>query len=404
MKNLVIVGGGQSAAQCVLTLKRNDFKNKITLISEEKHIPYQRPPLSKEYLSDEVTLERVYMKSKEFYDQNNVEIISSTKVIAIDRNKKSLTLSNTENLQYENLVLATGSRVRKLEVEGSHLSNINYLRTIEEADQLKKYFKLGKKLVVIGAGYIGLEVAAAAIKKGLGVTVIEMADRVMNRTVDPIISKYFDSLHRSKGVEIILNAALERFEGRKKVEKVVCSNGKILEADGVVVGVGIIPNQEIAKSAGLKCNNGIVVDKFGRTEDPFIFACGDCTNHPNPSLNKNLRLESVHNALEQAKTVAFSLIGKPEKYDQIPWFWSDQYEEKLQIVGLSGDHDEIVTRGSMAEGNFMLFFLKKGELIAINSVNNPKEFLISKKLVANKLKISSDVLCDQSTDLKSLLK
>ena len=404
MKNLVIVGGGQSAAQCVLTLKRNDFKNKITLISEEKHIPYQRPPLSKEYLSDEVALERVYMKSKEFYDQNNVEIISSTKVIAIDRNKKSLTLSNTENLQYENLVLATGSRVRKLEVEGSHLSNINYLRTIEEADQLKKYFKLGKKLVVIGAGYIGLEVAAAAIKKGLGVTVIEMDDRVMKRTVDPIISNYFDSLHRSKGAEIILNAALERFEGRKEVEKVICSNGKILEADGVVVGVGIIPNQEIAKSAGLNCNNGIVVDEFGRTEDPFIFACGDCTNHPNPSLNKNLRLESVHNALEQAKTVAFSLIGKPEKYDQIPWFWSDQYEEKLQIVGLSGDHDEIVTRGSMAEGNFMLFFLKKGELIAINSVNNPKEFLISKKLVANKLKISSDVLCDQSTDLKSLLK
>ena len=404
MKNLVIVGGGQSAAQCVLTLKRNDFKNKITLISEEKHIPYQRPPLSKEYLSDEVALERVYMKSKEFYDQNNVEIISSTKVIAIDRNKKSLTLSNTENLQYENLVLATGSRVRKLEVEGSHLSNINYLRTIEEADQLKKYFKLGKKLVVIGAGYIGLEVAAAAIKKGLGVTVIEMADRVMNRAVDPIISKYFDSLHRSKGAEIILNAALERFEGRKEVEKVICSNGKILEADGVVVGVGIIPNQEIAKSAGLNCNNGIVVDEFGRTEDPFIFACGDCTNHPNPSLNKNLRLESVHNALEQAKTVAFSLIGKPEKYDQIPWFWSDQYEEKLQIVGLSGDHDEIVIRGSMAERNFMLFFLKKGELIAINSVNNPKEFLISKKLVANKLKISSDVLCDQSTDLKNLLK
>ena len=313
-------------------------------------------------------------------------------------------MSNTENLQYENLVLATGSRVRKLEVEGSHLSNINYLRTIEEADQLKKYFKLGKKLVVIGAGYIGLEVAAAAIKKGLGVTVIEMADRVMNRTVDPIISKYFDSLHRRKGAEIILNAALERFEGRKEVEKVICSNGKILEADGVVVGVGIMPNQEIAKSAGLTCNNGIVVDKFGRTEDPFIFACGDCTNHPNPSLNKTLRLESVHNALEQAKTVAFSLIGKPEKYDQIPWFWSDQYEEKLQIVGLSGDHDEIVTRGSLAGGNFMLFFLKKGELIAINSVNNPKEFLISKKLVANKLKISSDVLCDQSTDLKDLLK
>jgi len=403
MNNLVIVGTGQSAAQCVLTLRRNKFKEHITLVGEEKHLPYQRPPLSKGYLSGEVTLERVYMKTKEFFDQNDVAIFSSTQVISIDRNNKSLDLSNEESLPYNRLVLATGSRVRKLNVTGSHLNNISYLRTIEEANKLREYFKFGKNLVIVGAGYIGLEVASTAIKKGLSVTVIEMADRVMNRTVDPIISKYFDSLHRHNGVEIVLEAALEKFEGKDKVERVVCTNGLEFEADGVVIGAGILPNQELAESAGLKCNNGILVDEYGQTEDPSIFACGDCTNHPNAFLNKNLRLESVPNALEQAKTVAFSLLGKPKKYNQIPWFWSDQFGEKLQIVGLSGDHDEVVIRGSLEGESFMIFYLKKGKLIAVNAVNNPKEFVICKKLVAIKQKISSDDILDQSVDLRNLL-
>ena len=225
----------------------------------------------------------------------------------------------------------------------------------------------------------------------------------MSRTVDPVISKYFDSLHRQNGVEIFLEAALEKFEGKDAVERVICSNGQIIEADGVLIGVGILPNQELAESAGLNCNNGILVDEFGKTEDTSIFACGDCTNHPNAYLNKNLRLESVHNALEQAKTVAMSLLGKQEKYNQVPWFWSDQYDKKLQIVGFSDDHDELVIRGSIEEDNFMLFFLKEGKLIAVNAVNNPKEFLICKKLVANKQKISSDAISNQSVDLKELL-
>ena len=294
-------------------------------------------------------------------------------------------LSKGVDLPYENLVLATGSRVRQLEVEGSGLKNINYLRSINDSNSLKEQFKKGKSLVIIGAGYIGLEVAAAAVKKGMRVTVVEMENRVMSRTVDPIISDYFDTLHRNKGVEIILGSALEKFEGKAFVEKVVCTDGTTLDADSVVVGVGILPNQELAESAGLRCNNGILVNEFGRTEDPSIFACGDCTNHPNFYVNRNIRLESVHNALEQAKTVALSLLGKPEKYDQVPWFWSDQFEEKLQIVGLSGDHDKTVVRGSIEENFFMLFYLKRGELIAVDSVNNPEDFLISKKLVANKL-------------------
>ena len=403
MNNLVIIGTGQSAAQCALTLRRNMFKDHITMIGEEKHLPYQRPPLSKEFLSGEVSLERVFMKSKEFFDQNDVTIFTSTPVISIDRNKKILSLSNQEDLTYNKLVIATGSRVRKLNVEGSSLKNISYLRSIEDANRLKEYFKFGKKLVIVGAGYVGLEVAATAVKKGINVTLIEMENRIMSRTVDPVISKYFDSLHRQNGVEIFLEAALEKFEGKDAVERVICSNGQIIEADGVLIGVGILPNQELAESAGLNCNNGILVDEFGKTEDTSIFACGDCTNHPNTYLNKNLRLESVHNALEQAKTVAMSLLGKQEKYNQVPWFWSDQYDKKLQIVGFSDDHDELVIRGSIEEDNFMLFFLKEGKLIAVNSVNNPKEFLICKKLVANKQKISSDAISNQSVDLKELL-
>ena len=403
MNNLVIIGTGQSAAQCALTLRRNMFKDNITMIGEEKHLPYQRPPLSKEFLSGEVSLERVFMKSKEFFDQNDVTIFTSTPVISIDRNKKILSLSNQEDLTYNKLVIATGSRVRKLNVEGSSLKNISYLRSIEDANRLKEYFKFGKKLVIVGAGYVGLEVAATAVKKGINVTLIEMENRIMSRTVDPVISKYFDSLHRQNGVEIFLEAALEKFEGKDAVERVICSNGQIIEADGVLIGVGILPNQELAESAGLNCNNGILVDEFGRTEDTSIFACGDCTNHPNTYLNKNLRLESVHNALEQAKTVAMSLLGKQEKYNQVPWFWSDQYDKKLQIVGFSDDHDELVIRGAIEEDNFMLFFLKEGKLIAVNAVNNPKEFLICKKLVANKQKISSDAISNQSVDLKELL-
>jgi len=404
MKDLVIIGAGQSAAQCVLTLKRNNFEKSIVVIGEEDHLPYQRPPLSKDYLSGDVGLDRIYMKTQDFYDQNNVTVKISTKVQSLDRKEKMIHLSKGVDLPYENLVLATGSRVRQLEVEGSGLKNINYLRSINDSNSLKEQFKKGKSLVIIGAGYIGLEVAAAAVKKGMRVTVVEMEDRVMSRTVDPIISDYFDTLHRNKGVEIILGSALKEFEGKTFVEKVVCTDGTTLDADSVVVGVGILPNQELAEAAGLRCNNGILVDEFGRTEDSSIFACGDCTNHPNFYVNKNIRLESVHNALEQAKTVALSLLGKPEKYDQVPWFWSDQFDEKLQIVGLSGDHDETVVRGSVEENFFMLFYLKRGELIAVDSVNNPKDFLISKKLVANKLKISSDVLCDQSVDLKDLLK
>lgn len=403
MNEIVIVGAGQSAAQCIIALRKGGFNNPITLIGEESHLPYQRPPLSKDYLSDEAPIERVFMKPEEFFIKEKIKVIKSTKATSINREKNTVVLENGENIKYKKLILATGSRVRRIEVEGSELKNINYLRTLDDANAIKKFLKSGKKLVIVGAGYIGLEVAAVAVEKGLDVTVIEMADRVMNRTVDPIISEYFYNLHTSKGVKIILNSALVKFEGEESVEKVICSNGDSLKADGVIIGAGILPNQEIAESCNLECSNGIVVDEHGQTLDKDIYACGDCTNHPNPSLNKRLRLESVHNALEQAKTVALNLMGEKHSYDQVPWFWSDQYEHKLQIVGISGNHDRTLIRGSIDEKSFMVFYLKNNELIAVDSVNNSKDFLVSKKLVANKLKISSDILCDQSVDLKNLI-
>ena len=403
MKDLVIVGGGQSAAQCVLTLRRNDFKAPITIISEEHHLPYQRPPLSKEYLADEVSLDRVYMKSQDFFDQNNVAIKHSMKAISLDRESKTVNLSSGDNIEYKNLVIATGSRVRELDVEGSHLKNINYLRTIDDSNDLKKYFKSGKKLVIIGAGYIGLEVAAIAAKKNKKVTVIEMADRVMNRTVDPQISDYYLELHKKNGVSFKFNTSLKEVIGTKHPEKVLCSDGSEIKADMVIIGAGILPNTELAESAGVSCDNGIIVDEFGKTSHENIFACGDCTNHPNKLLNKKIRLESVHNAMEQSKTVASGLLNEPIEYNQIPWFWSDQYDHKLQIVGLSGEHDKVTVRGNISESKFMLFYTKREELIAVDAVNNSKEFLISRKLVANKVKINAEQISNPDTNLNDLI-
>ena len=402
MEDIVIVGAGQSAGQCVVSLRSGGFKGSITIIGEESHPPYQRPPLSKGYLSDKVGIDRVYTKPENFYQEKEVTLLLSKRVETIDREENIVLLSNGDSVKYKKLVLATGSRVRKLNVAGSHLSNIHYLRDIEDANNIKHLIKSKKKLVVVGAGYIGLEVAAMATESGLAVTVIEMAERVMNRTVDPLISEYYKKLHENHGVEIHLNTPLEAFGGTKSVSKVFCSN-LALNADCVVVGAGILPNQEIALNAGLKCDNGIWVNEFCKTEDDNIYACGDCTNHPNKSLNTRLRLESVHNALEQGKTVASSLLKKNIAYNQVPWFWSDQYDHKLQIVGISGDHDKVVKRGSEENRSFLLFYLKKNKLIAVDAVNNPKEFMICKKLVANKIKISSDYISDPSINLSELL-
>ena len=403
MNEIVVIGSGQAAIQTVMSLKRNEFTGSIKVIGEEDHLPYQRPPLSKDFLLEEYKPERVSLKKKEFYEENGVDLILGKRAESIDTILKEITLSDENKIRYDQLVIATGSRVRKLNVPGSDKKGIYYLRDLDDANALKQRLKKNKKMVIVGAGYIGLEVASVAASLGVKVTVIEMANRVMNRTVDPIISSYYQKLHESHGVKIHLDNGLKAFEGGDSVNAVRCSDGLMLEADLVVIGAGVLPNQEIAIEAGLECNNGIMVNEFGETSTAHVYACGDCTNHPNKGLNTRLRLESVHNAMEQSKTVANTIMGNKEPYDQVPWFWSDQYDHKLQLVGISGDHDEVVMRGLESEQKFLLFYLKNSELIAVNAINSSKEFLICRKLVANKVKISSDVIKDQSVNLNDLL-
>jgi 3-phenylpropionate/trans-cinnamate dioxygenase ferredoxin reductase subunit len=403
MDKIVIAGAGQAAIQSAVSLRKFGYEGSITIIGEESHPPYQRPPLSKDYLLGKTQLDRVHLKKEAFYAENKIELIINTKVESIDRKEKMVSLSNKENLAYGKLIIAVGSRVRKLDVPGVNKNGIHYLRGLDDANSLKENLKEGKKLVIVGAGYIGLEVAAVAASLKIETSVIDIADRVMSRTVDPLISDYYHSLHENNGVNIHLEHGLKSITGKRNVEKVFCTNNLELDADIVVIGAGVIPNDELASTAGLTCENGIVVNEFGQTEDENIYACGDCTNHPNKILGRKLRLESVHNAMEQSKAVASSITGLEEPYNQVPWFWSDQYDHKLQIVGLSGDHDEVIMRGSQSEQSFLLFYLKNKEIIAVNAINSSKEFLISKKLVENKVIISSDIISDQSVQLNDLL-
>ena len=402
MSNIVIIGAGQAAGQCVATLKKLGCTNKIILIGEESHPPYQRPPLSKSFLEGKVGLERVYMKNREFYEENEVEFYPNTLVKEIDREEKKVRTSCGKEFEFEKLVIATGSRARELEIEGTQLGNVYYLRTIDDVEKIKEQMSVCQNLSIIGAGYIGLEVAAVASELGMNVSIFEMADRSMNRTVDKKISEYFEDLHKTNGVNFYFQSNIEKLQGETFIEGVKLDDGSLIPADILIIGIGIIPNQELAENAGLDCNNGILVNDKGITSDQSIFACGDCTNHPNKFLNKNVRLESVQNALEQSKVVAANIMGQEEKYEVIPWFWSDQYNQKLQIVGMPEEYDEIVKR-EYADG-FSLFYLSNKTIISVTTINNPKEFLICKKLVEKKVKISSDILTKTANDLNELVK
>ena len=402
MGNIVIIGAGQAAGQCVATLKKLGCTSEIILIGEESHPPYQRPPLSKSFLEGKVGLERVYMKNREFYEENEVEFYSDTLVDEIDREKKIVRTSCGKEIEFEKLVIATGSRARELEIEGIQLGNVYYLRTIDDVEKIKEQMSVCQNLSIIGAGYIGLEVAAVASELGMNVSIFEMAERSMNRTVNKKISEHFEDLHKTNGVNFYFQSNIEKLQGETFIEGVKLDDGSLIPADILIIGIGIIPNQELAENAGLDCNNGILVNDKGITSDQSIFACGDCTNHPNKFLDRNIRLESVQNALEQSKVVAANLMGQEKKYEVIPWFWSDQYTQKLQIVGMPEEYDEIVKR-EYADG-FSIFYLSNKTIISVTTVNNPKEFLICKKLVEKKVKISSDILTNTANDLNELVK
>ncbi len=400
---VVILGAGHAAGQVVTSLRQHKFDGEIVLVGDEPYLPYQRPPLSKKFLAGELPAERLYVKPESFYDDPAITLRLDTTVEAIDRSAGRLRIKDGEDVAYDKLVIATGSRVRRLPIEGANLKCVHYLRNIADVDGIRDDMEAGRKLVIIGAGYIGLEVAAVAKQAGLNVTVVEMADRVMSRVVSPEISDFYQIEHTNQGVKLRLSTGVASLEGKKRVKSVITSEGERIPADLVVIGVGILPNTELAADAGLDVDNGIVVDDHCRTSDPNIFAAGDCTSHPNAIYDRRLRLESVHNAVEQAKATAANICGQDVAYAQVPWFWSDQYDLKLQIAGLSDGYDDVVIRGNPAERSFSCLYLRDDRLIAVDAINAPRDFVQSKQLIADKAKIATETLTDPETPLKDMV-
>ena len=400
MSGVVIIGAGHAAGQAAASLRQAKYAGDITIVGDEAHIPYQRPPLSKAYLKGDQSADKVYLRAESFYADRNIAMKLSTRATAIDTTAKTVALSTDETLHYDHLLISTGSRPRKLSIDGSDLPGIHYLRTMDDVDGLRDGMQADANLVIVGGGYIGLEVAAVGRELGLNVHVLEMEERILQRVTTPEMSAYYHQLHEGRGVNIHTNTAVTGFAGDGKVQEVLCGD-KRYPADIVIVGIGIIPNTELAEAAGIVCDNGIVVDDHCCTSDPHVYAAGDCTNHPNPLLDRRLRLESVPNAMDQARVSTANMLGDDKTYAAIPWFWSDQYELKLQMVGFSADGDAQVLRGDMASNQFAIFYLKDGKVVAADAVNSPKEFVLCKQLVGK----SADpaMLADPEADLKALL-
>lgn len=400
MSGVVIIGAGHAAGQAAASLRQAKYAGDITIVGDEAHIPYQRPPLSKAYLKGDQSADKVYLRAESFYADRDIAMKLSTRATAIDTTAKTVALSSDETLHYDHLLISTGSRPRKLSIDGSDLPGIHYLRTMDDVDGLRDGMQADANLVIVGGGYIGLEVAAVGRELGLNVHVLEMEERILQRVTTPEMSAYYHQLHEGRGVNIHTNTAVTGFAGDGKVQEVLCGD-KRFPADIVIVGIGIIPNTELAEAAGIVCDNGIVVDDHCCTSDPNVYAAGDCTNHPNPLLDRRLRLESVPNAMDQARVSTANMLGDDKTYAAIPWFWSDQYELKLQMVGFSADGDAQVLRGDMASNQFAIFYLKDGKVVAADAVNSPKEFMLCKQLVGK----SADpaMLANPEADLKALL-
>lgn len=403
MKTVVIVGASHAAAETIASLRKFAWDGQIILIGDEPVLPYQRPPLSKAYYKGEVAAEKLLIRPESFYEKNKVEVKLGLRAKRIDRQSKSIHLSNGETIDYSYLILATGTRARRLPIEGADLTNINYLRTKQDVDGIKSQLKKSSTLVIVGAGYIGLEMAASAVKQGVKVIVFETMERVLARVTSTQVSHFFQTIHQQEGVEIRLNTSLAKFEKTDSGLIAHTAGGEQTPFDSAIIGIGVIPNIELAEEAELNCNNGIVVNQFMQTNDPAIFAIGDCSNHHNIIYDRHIRLESVPNAMEQAKVAAATICGKGQAYNQLPWFWSDQYDVKLQTAGLLQDHDQVVIRGDQTKRKFSAFYLKQNKLIAVDAINSPAEFMLSKKLIVNKTSVDTIQLADPEVSLKVFL-
>ncbi len=412
---VVIVGAGQAGFQVAASLRMEGYEGAIALVGDEPNLPYQRPPLSKGFMAGKQDIAGTALRPLAFYENHRIELMTGAKVIGIDRLDRSVRLASgralRRSLHYDALVLAVGARNRKLPVKGAELDGICYLRTDAEAVEIQQRLAQARDVVVIGGGFIGLELAAAARTLGKAVRVLEVQSRLMSRVVSPILSDFYRDVHTGQGVEISLGVGLSEFVGHQgKVSEAILSDGSVCPADLVLVGIGVVPNSELAGESGLTVSNGIVVDQHLRTQDESIYAIGDCANHPNPFANpfahpldaSRVRIESVQNAVDQAKCIAASIAGRSKHYRAVPWFWTDQFDINLQMAGLSGGYSQMVTRGEIESRKFSIFYFREDRLAAVDSVNRPGDHLAGRKLIGAGTEITPEQAADPSVDLKAL--
>ncbi|HEX4365775.1 MAG TPA: FAD-dependent oxidoreductase [Rhodopila sp.] len=403
-RHIVIAGAGHAGGSAAAMLRQMGWQGAITLVGDEPIPPYQRPPLSKAWLQGAATAESLALRPAKFYPEASIALRLATSVTRFDRTAKTVTLSNGEALSYDYLILALGARPRRLPLPGADLDGVLELRSAADADRLKAALYPGARLAVIGGGYIGLEAAASARALGAEAIIVERESRVLARVACPLLSDFFHTFHRGQGVAIEVNAQVAALEGTNgQVTGVRLGDGRLIPCDAALIGVGAIANDELAREAGLACNNGIVVDLAARTSDPAIFAIGDCTSRPLPLYERTGRLESVPNALEQAKQAAAAICGKPAPAPEVPWFWSDQYDLRLQIAGMPFDTSEIALRGDVAAGKFALFHLTEdGTVQAVEAVNAATEFMGGRRIIQRRKRLTRARIADMSVSMQEL--
>lgn len=399
MHKILTVGAGHGGGSVAALLRQYGFEGEIVLIGEERVPPYQRPPLSKAWLKGEAELETLLLRPESFYDEQRITLRIGVTATAVDAVAKTVTFSDGKVDTYDTLILATGSIARKLPIPGADRAELIELRTLDDAERLKAALGPGKRLVVVGGGYVGLEAAASARALGAEVVVIERMDRVLQRVASEPLSAFFTAYHRQRGVEIRTGAEVAGFE----VEGVRLADGERIAADAILVGVGALACDALARTAGLVCGHGVVVDETARTSDPSIYAIGDMTQRPLPAMGGLvMRLESVPNALEQAKQVAAAITGRPAPAPEVPWFWSDQYEAKLQIAGLLFDADRQVVRGDPGSGRFAVFHLKGDRIVCVEAVNAPPEFMAGRQMIGRATAVDAAKLADPAVSMKEV--
>jgi 3-phenylpropionate/trans-cinnamate dioxygenase ferredoxin reductase subunit len=408
-ERLVIIGTGCAGTELAFSVRSAGWTGPITLMGEEPANPYQRPPLSKAFLTGEATAESLQLRTPELYKSSNIDLRTDVRAVSIDRVAKTVSLVDGTAMPYDRLVLATGGRPRPLpaaDAGAAAANNFFYLRTLADSAGIRARLTPGESVVIIGGGYVGLEVAAAAVKGGMRVTVLEAAPRVLARVTAPVVSSFYEEVHREAGVEILTGEQVDTLTlspNGQRITEVSCASGRRLQADLVVAGIGLLPNSELASECGLAVDDGIVVDAALRTTDPEIFAIGDCTRYFSAVYGRPVRIESVPSALEQARKAAVILCGKAPRPDAVPWFWSDQYHLNLKMVGLSSGYDRLVLRGSLEQRSFSAFYLAGNRVLAVDTVNRPVEFNLSKRLIAERIAVDPTLLGDDSVPLKQLM-